>query len=707
MLATPGLVNCHHHLYQWATRGLSQQSTLFEWLQELYPVWARVDGEIERAAARAGLAALARSGCSTSTDHHYVFPRGAGDLLAIEVEAARELHVRFHPCRGSMDLGKSQGGLPPDEVTEDRDAILTACAEAIDRFHDPSPDAMVRVALAPCSPFSVTKDLMAETAEFARQRGVRLHTHMAETLDEEQFCLELFGVRPVEYLEQVGWLGDDVWLAHCVHLDEREVRRFGETGTGVAHCPSSNARLGAGIAPVAALTAAGAPVGLGVDGAASNEAGELGGELREALLVARIKGGPQALTAREALALGTIHGARCLGREDEIGSLEPGKLADVALWQLGDIDHAGIADPVAALVLGAAPDRRHAAGRREARRRERPSHHGRRGGDRARHRQSEPPHAGGGRVTVETTVRGGIGESLRRPDGIPKVKGDFAYSSDLWADGMLWGSTLRSPHPRARIREINIAPALAIRGVFAVLTHEDVPGRKVYGLEIADQPVLAFDQVRYQGEAVAIVAADHPETARHAASRIEVDYEVLEPVTDPEKAFDAEPLHPSGNLLRHVHIEHGDPSATAEVVVSGEYEVGMQDQAFLGPESGLAVPAEDGGVDLFVSTQWLHVDRDQTAASLDLPPEKVRITLGGVGGAFGGREDLSMQIHACMLALHTGKPVKMMYGREESFFGHIHRHPARMRYEHGATRDGELVYVKCRILLDGGAYASS
>ena len=291
-------------------------------------------------------------------------------------------------------------------------------------------------------------------------------------------------------------------------------------------------------------------------------------------------------------------------------------------------------------------------------------------------------------MTIEAPPKGGIGESLRRPDGIPKVKGDFAYSSDLWADGMLWGSTLRSPAPRARIREINLAPALAVRGVHAVLTHEDVPGRKVYGLEIPDQPVLAFDQVRYQGEAVAIVAADHPETARHAASKIEVDYEVLTPVTDPERAIDAEPLHPSGNLLRHVHIEHGDPSATAEVVVSGEYEVGMQDQAFLGPESGLAVPAEDGGVDLFVATQWLHVDRDQVASSLDLPPDKVRIMLGGVGGAFGGREDLSMQIHACLLALHTDKPVKMMYGREESFFGHIHRHPARMRYEHGATREG-------------------
>jgi cytosine/adenosine deaminase-related metal-dependent hydrolase len=354
-LATPGLVNCHHHLYQWATRGLAQQATLFEWLQELYPVWARVDGEIERAAARAGLAALARSGCTTASDHHYLFPHGAGDLLEVEIEAARELGLRFHPCRGSMDLGRSAGGLPPDEVCEDRDEILAACERALDRFHDPAPDAMVRIALAPCSPFSVTQELMRESAELARARGVRLHTHMAETAEEERFCLELFGVRPVEYLEQLGWLGEDVWLAHCVHLNPREVRRFGETGTGVAHCPSSNARLGAGIAPVPALLGAGAPVGLGVDGAASNEAGELGGELRQALLVARLAGGPAALTARQALELGTIHGARCLGREREIGSLEPGKVADVALWRIDGVDHAGIADPVAALVLGPRP----------------------------------------------------------------------------------------------------------------------------------------------------------------------------------------------------------------------------------------------------------------------------------------------------------------------------------------------------------------
>jgi cytosine/adenosine deaminase-related metal-dependent hydrolase len=354
-LATPGLINCHHHLYQHATRGLAQQATLFEWLVELYPIWARVDARVERAAARAGLAALLRSGCTTASDHHYVFPHGAGDLLAVEVEAARELGIRFHPCRGAMDLGVSKGGLPPDSVVEDRDAIFEAYETALDEFHESEPGAMCRIALAPCSPFSVTRELMAETAAFARERGVRLHTHMAETVEEEAFCLEKFGVRPVEYLEELGWLGDDVWLAHCVHLSEREVVRFGETGTGVAHCPSSNSRLGAGIAPVVPLVRAGAPVGLGVDGAASNEAGELGGELRQALLVARLRGGPAALTAAESLELGTLHGARCLGWDDELGTLEVGKLADVVLWRLDDLDRAGIDDPLASLVFAARP----------------------------------------------------------------------------------------------------------------------------------------------------------------------------------------------------------------------------------------------------------------------------------------------------------------------------------------------------------------
>jgi xanthine dehydrogenase D subunit len=303
----------------------------------------------------------------------------------------------------------------------------------------------------------------------------------------------------------------------------------------------------------------------------------------------------------------------------------------------------------------------------------------------------------------------GVGESPVRPDGVLKTRGEFAFSSDLWADDMLWGATLRSPHPRARIRRIDLTAALALPGVHAVLTHEDVPGVKTYGLEVPDQPALAIDEVRYQGEPVAIVAADHPETARRAAARIAVEYDVLPPVVDPEAALapGAPPVHPAGNLVRHVPIRRGDPAASADVVVTGEYEVGMQDQAFLGPESGLAVPAEDGGIDLYVATQWLHVDQKQVAACLGLPTDRVRLTLAGVGGAFGAREDLSMQVHACLLALHTRRPVKMVYGREESFFGHVHRHPARLRYEHGATRDGRLVYVRARIVLDGGAYASS
>jgi xanthine dehydrogenase D subunit len=309
------------------------------------------------------------------------------------------------------------------------------------------------------------------------------------------------------------------------------------------------------------------------------------------------------------------------------------------------------------------------------------------------------------------TVRGGIGDSPVRPDGTLKVTGEFAFSSDLWMDDMLWGVTLRSPHPRALIRGIDITEAVKVPGVYAVLAHEDVPGEKFYGLDRRDQPVLAIDQVRYQGEPVALVAADHPETARRARDRILVDYEELEPVTDARRAaFDPScpKVHETGNIVRHQPIRVGDPAAAgADVVVTGEYEVGMQDQAFLGPESGLAVPAEDGGVDLFIATQWLHADQDQIAPCLGLPPEKVRLTLAGVGGAFGAREDLSMQIHACLLALRTRRPIKIVYGREESFFGHVHRHPATMRYEHGATKDGRLVYVKAEIVLDGGAYCST
>ncbi|MDS1269000.1 molybdopterin cofactor-binding domain-containing protein [Lipingzhangella sp. LS1_29] len=335
------------------------------------------------------------------------------------------------------------------------------------------------------------------------------------------------------------------------------------------------------------------------------------------------------------------------------------------------------------------------------------------------------------RTPLSSATEDGVGASPLRPDGTLKVTGDFAYSSDMWHEDMLWGMTLRSPHAHARIRGIDITGAVALPGVYAVLTHEDVPGAKRYGLEIQDQPVLAFDKVRYRGEPVAIVAADHPETARRALDRIHVDYEVLEPVHDPRRsAFDEDcprvhsdgtlPVHEEynqrGNLVRHQPVRTGafasgatpaELRAQADVVVTTDYEVGMQDQAFLGPESGMAVPAEDGGVDLYIATQWLHVDQSQIAPALGLAEDKVRLTLAGVGGAFGAREDLSMQIHACMLALRTGRPVKIVYNREESFYGHVHRHPAQMRYEHGALSDGTLLYATLEIVLDGGAYASA
>ena len=321
---------------------------------------------------------------------------------------------------------------------------------------------------------------------------------------------------------------------------------------------------------------------------------------------------------------------------------------------------------------------------------------------------------------TQTLKLGRVGELVPRADAPPKVQGAFAYASDLQAPGMLWGHTLRSPHAHARIRSVEIADAVAMPGVHAVLTHEDVPGEKLYGLEFIDQPVLAIDRVLYYGEPVAIVAAEHPEQARRAAERIVVDYEPHEPVADMERALEAPDLHPEKptrghgyreddrpNVVRHIVIRHGDPDAAGDVTVSGYYELGIQDQAFLGPESGLAVPDGEGGVDIYVATQWLHVDRAQVAPCLGLPLEQVRIHLAGVGGAFGGREDLSMQIHGALLALHTSRPVKMVYNREESFTGHVHRHPARVWCEHRATRAGKLVNVRMRILLDGGAYASS
>jgi CO/xanthine dehydrogenase Mo-binding subunit len=319
-----------------------------------------------------------------------------------------------------------------------------------------------------------------------------------------------------------------------------------------------------------------------------------------------------------------------------------------------------------------------------------------------------------------TLARGRAVPATRRADAVPKVTGAFAFSSDLHAAGMLFGQTVRSPHAHARIAGVDVAEALVMPGVHAVLVHDDVPGQKTYGLEFADQPVLVGDRVRYFGEPVAIVAAEEPEQARRAAATVRVEYELLPPVSDPERATEAEPLHPDRptmghgyrddprpNVVRSMVVRRGDPEAEADVTVTGVYEVGQQDQAFLGPESGIAIPDGEGGVDIHVATQWLHVDRDQVAPCLGLDPEQVRIHLAGVGGAFGGREDLSIQIHAAMLALRTGRPVKMVYNREESFVGHIHRHPARIWAEHRATREGRLVAVRMRVLIDGGAYASS
>ena len=350
MVAIPGLINAHHHLYQSLTRVRAQGQGLFGWLRELYPVWAGLTVDWMRAAARAGLAELALSGCSTTTDHHYVFPNGVTGVLDAEVDVARELGLRFHPCRGSMDLGRSDGGLPPDAIVEDTDDILGHTEDAVRRLHDPSPGSMLRVAVAPCSPFSATRRLMEESQALARRLGVRLHTHIAETLDEERFCRESFGLRPVELLDALGWLGPDVWLAHCVHLNADDVGRIARTKTSVAWCPTSNLRLGSGLAPARELLDAGAVVGLAVDGSASNDSGDMLAEVRQAMLVARGRSGPAAMSARDALRVATRGSAGCLGRDD-IGSLQVGKRADVALFDLANLAYAGAeADPVAALV---------------------------------------------------------------------------------------------------------------------------------------------------------------------------------------------------------------------------------------------------------------------------------------------------------------------------------------------------------------------
>jgi cytosine/adenosine deaminase-related metal-dependent hydrolase len=345
-VVTPGLVNTHHHLYQTLTRSRAQQADLFTWLKTLYPTWARIDEEMLYAAARTGLAELALSGCTTVFDHHYVFPRGVSGLVEAELRAARELGLRLVASRGSMDLGESDGGLPPDSLVESIDDIL-ADTERLAALADGD---LIGIAVAPCSPFSVTTRLMEESAALARRLGLQLHTHLAETVEEDAYCRELFGCSPVEYLERVGWIADDVWCAHCVHLSDGDVQTFAARGVGVAHCPTSNLRLGAGVAPVSELLTAGVRVGLGVDGSASNERSDLFAEVKQALLVARGRGGGAAMTARDALRLGTRGGASVL-RRDDVGSLAVGKRADVAVWRTDGLEFGGADDLVANLVL--------------------------------------------------------------------------------------------------------------------------------------------------------------------------------------------------------------------------------------------------------------------------------------------------------------------------------------------------------------------
>lgn len=350
-VVTPGLVNTHHHLYQTLTRAVpgGQDALLFGWLRTLYPIWARFGPEEMRVSALIGLAELALSGCTLSSDHLYLYPNGS--RLEDTIDAARQIGLRFAPTRGAMSIGESDGGLPPDALVEREDAILNDCIRVIDAFHDPRPGAMVRVGIAPCSPFSVSRELMRDAALLARDKGVRLHTHLAENDEDIAYSLSQFGCRPGQYAEDLGWTGDDVWHAHCVKLDAQEVDLFSRTATGVAHCPCSNCRLGSGIAPVRAMRDAGVRVGLGVDGSASNDSGNLMAEARQAMLLQRVARGADAMSAREALEIATRGGAQVLGRDD-CGYLAPGMRADVAIWDVSGIDSAGSWDPAALLLAG-------------------------------------------------------------------------------------------------------------------------------------------------------------------------------------------------------------------------------------------------------------------------------------------------------------------------------------------------------------------
>jgi cytosine/adenosine deaminase-related metal-dependent hydrolase len=362
MVVIPGLINTHHHFYQTLTRALPavQNAKLFDWLRHLYNVWRHITPEAVYWSTLGALGELLLTGCTTTADHLYLFPSNlTGMLIDEEIRAAQEIGIRFHPTRGSMSLGISRGGLPPDDVVQDEDAILEDSARLIDTYHDPIPFSMCSVALAPCSPFSVTPDLMRLTAALARDKGVLLHTHLAETADEDEYCMNIIGMRPLEYMQDLGWLGDDVWFAHCVHLNKDEIKVMAETKTGVAHCSTSNMRLGSGAAPIPEMLEAGVPVGLAVDGSASNDTSDMLGEVRQCMLLHRLVRGADAMSAERALRLATRGGASVLRRAD-IGSLEVGKAADIAIFDVRRFDFAGsLHDPIAALVFCGISHRAH------------------------------------------------------------------------------------------------------------------------------------------------------------------------------------------------------------------------------------------------------------------------------------------------------------------------------------------------------------
>ena len=718
-LATPGLVNCHHHLYQWATRGAARRSRRSSsGSTTLYPVWARIDAQDVRrrgarrpGRARASRAARPRPTTTTSSR------AAAGDLLEAEIEAARELGLRFHPCRGSMDLGRSQGGLPPDEVVEDRDAILAATEAAIDRWHDPSPGSMLRIALAPCSPFSVTAELMRESARAgAPPRRAAAHPPGRDASRRRSSACERFGCGRSS--TSTTWAGSGRRLARALRppLAGRDRAASRATGTGVGPLPDRPTRASAPASrPAPTSLAAGAP-GRPRRRRRRLERGRRAGRRAAPGAArgapARRPGGADGARRRSRSA--RSGGARCLGREDEIGSLEPGKLRRRRAVAHGRPRPRGHRRPRrGAGARPAAPSTAAGQGAPGRRRRRRSST---RSVGAIGHAADLRDIAEWSRMSDATRTDPRAAASARacragrrRPQG---ARASSRTRRDLWRRRDALGRDAAQPAPaRARSAAIDIAGALAVPGVHAVLTHEDVPGRKT--LRHGDRrPAGAGHRARCATRA-SRSRSSPPTTPRpRAAPRPRSTSTTRSSSRSPtaEAALDrrAPQLHPGGNLLRHVPIRHGDPDATAEVVVRGEYEVGMQDQAFLGPESGLAVPAGDGGVDLYIATQWLHVDQDQLAASLGLPPERVRLHLAGVGGAFGGREDLSMQVHACMLALHTGRPVKMVVRAR----GVVLRPRPPASGAHAATstappRDGRLVYVKARIVLDGGAYASS